>query len=824
MTRIAVGALAALLLALSVTPLASAATTTFTVNVVWATSLGCSPDFFTSPDLRVRVLVNNVPVLTTLEGSDQTNPSFAATATTTANLPATVSVEVDEGEASGFFGTTYKPCVVGPGGATRADFIYNGEAAWVATARGEGADAAEALIVIGTTPPAAPVATATSSTNSVRLDWTAGASGDATAHRVALGGAGRVLNAAVSGNSATLSGLCDNQEFVLRVIRDSSPWHVSSADVRVTTKNLAPWSPTVLNATRNGNVTWESRSTHDAARYEVHAWSSSSFTPTSSSLRGTIQAGLIPQTRTAATGISFSASDAFVIVRVFDSGGMFADSTPFALGAQEVGGSTAADDCAPPTTSPPSGSTPTPTTAPTPTSAEQQPPPAPKRYGVDMSAAISGTVIAGTAFNVTFTSKWNETQTLELRVNDPSKTGPEQDPTIIALVTLSANETRVVAIAIPHGFRAHGSYNLELEARIRESNLSEGASMRFLFEVPLQAYELASEDLFAIFSVKGAGVALNATPGSVLQIPVTLINKADHALRVETWAAPGLRNDSDIGRVVIAWGLDTALSTSSLTLEAYSKRELTLTITVPLNATIGEDLVAQLGIKVNNTQRETTIPAIWTLHIVAGPPGAEVITSADVGGSGLSTLNVVAITMAVGATTLGVVAWLFTADARRYAFAVALYSRFAKSETLDHPGREALHRSIAAKPGISYSDLRRASGMNTGAIVHHLRFLERGGLIASRKEGAYRRFYPVGHAPTANEVRVSTLSPTQTKVLEVIQSGDFTQGELAERVGLSQQGLSHHVKALERAGHIEAVYDGRVWRYRAVALTDIVRP
>jgi DNA-binding MarR family transcriptional regulator len=54
----------------------------------------------------------------------------------------------------------------------------------------------------------------------------------------------------------------------------------------------------------------------------------------------------------------------------------------------------------------------------------------------------------------------------------------------------------------------------------------------------------------------------------------------------------------------------------------------------------------------------------------------------------------------------------------------------------------------------------------------------------------------------------------QQRVVDLLGEAPLTQGELAERLGLSQQGLNHHVKSLERAGHIKAVYDGRVWRYR----------
>jgi DNA-binding transcriptional ArsR family regulator len=118
--------------------------------------------------------------------------------------------------------------------------------------------------------------------------------------------------------------------------------------------------------------------------------------------------------------------------------------------------------------------------------------------------------------------------------------------------------------------------------------------------------------------------------------------------------------------------------------------------------------------------------------------------------------------------------------------------------------------------------------LNTGAIVHHLRALERAGSVTSRREGAYRRFYVTGApesrpAPTTT-FQVVPLTPAQQRVVEALAGGPLTQADLAERLGLSQQGVGHHVKALERAGHVQAEYDGRSWRYSVVQETTVVRP
>lgn len=844
MTKLAAWAFLGLLLLPLAAPLASAAPTTFTINVVSARSLGCSPDSWTEADLRVRVLVNNVPVLTTGEASDQREPTFGALVTTSAQLPATIAVEVDEGEPSGFFGTTYVACSVAPGGATRAELVYNGGAAVAFRALGDGSKGAEAILVVGTGAPAAPSPTVTTlSASSLRLDWANDASGQATGHRVASGGAGAVREATVSGNSATITGLCDNQEYTLRVIRDTATWRVSSADVEGKTANVAPYAPTVLKAERAGNVSLESRTLHDAARYEIHAAASASFAPSSSTLRRTITPFSNAFARSDATGVAFQASDAFVVVRLVDTGGLFADSAAFAIGAparQETFG--LSDDCSIPGAT--TTSSPQPEPEPAPAQPVVTPPTTPSHeepvccFGLDLfvEGASFPRVAAGATLNVTFRSTSGLSQTVDVRLADPSVASVEEQLPLVATVQLAPNETRTVALVLyaPQGME-RGERSVELHARVREDpNAIYNARMALVLVVPLQSWELESEDLFSVFEVKGSGAWLNVTPGSVVRVDVLLINKADHELRVTTWDAPALRNDADIGRIVIAHGFQATISTLGLTLAPYSKSEQTITIRVPLNATVGEIVGAQVGIEVNNSVKATAVPTFLNVQIVAGPPNVALSADVGAGGGGLSAAALVGLSLAGGGAALALVAWVFASDARRFAIAAALYTRLAKSEVLDHPGREALQQRIGAEPGISYSELRRQSGMNTGAIVHHLRALERAGLVASRKEGAYRRFYPVGAAPAPAlapppapapaHVRVAVLTPMQQRVMDVLREAPLTQGELAERLGLSQQGTSHHVKSLERAGHIEAEYDGRVWRYKPIATLDPVRP
>ena len=171
----------------------------------------------------------------------------------------------------------------------------------------------------------------------------------------------------------------------------------------------------------------------------------------------------------------------------------------------------------------------------------------------------------------------------------------------------------------------------------------------------------------------------------------------------------------------------------------------------------------------------------------------------------------------VGLGLLGLGALLRRESWRYAALAglLPLYTRLSKPKLLDHAAREELHRLIRQEPGIHYSALQEKTGLNTGALVHHLRTLERHKMILSRREGPLRRFYPVGDGPLP-PVQVAAATPMQARVLALLDEGPLTQRELAERLGLSQQGANHHVKTLQRKGMLVLEDEGGVTRCHRV--------
>lgn len=310
----------------------------FTVNVLYARSFGCSPDGDAAADLRVQVLLNDVPLILTPEARDRENATYGARADTTAALPARLTIQVDEGQPSPDpnVPSALIPCDLTVGAGHWYNLSYSGGAADPVVLRGDGPNAAEVVLYVGTgvpTSPTAAVTDVTASSASLLWDRARGALAP-SGHRIARGAAGEDLALLpADATTATLTGLCDNHAYSVRVLRDAPPWILSSQDVPFTTANVPPEPARVLRADPAGanlTVAWESRTLHDVGLYEVHVGATSDFTPTADTLRGTATAS-----RTDARGsteVARREGDAYVRVRTKDVLGLNAVSDAFAIG------------------------------------------------------------------------------------------------------------------------------------------------------------------------------------------------------------------------------------------------------------------------------------------------------------------------------------------------------------------------------------------------------------------------------------------------------------------------------------------------------------
>ena len=55
--------------------------------------------------------------------------------------------------------------------------------------------------------------------------------------------------------------------------------------------------------------------------------------------------------------------------------------------------------------------------------------------------------------------------------------------------------------------------------------------------------------------------------------------------------------------------------------------------------------------------------------------------------------------------------------------------------------------------------------------------------------------------------------PTRREILELLQKGDRTAGEIADKFHISKPSISHHLDLLKQAGLVEAVKEGQFIYY-----------
>jgi len=127
-----------------------------------------------------------------------------------------------------------------------------------------------------------------------------------------------------------------------------------------------------------------------------------------------------------------------------------------------------------------------------------------------------------------------------------------------------------------------------------------------------------------------------------------------------------------------------------------------------------------------------------------------------------------------------------------------LYTRLHGEEVLDNESRGMIRGAIASDPGIHYSEILRRLEMTNGKAAHHLQTLEREGLIWSRSDGRYKRFYPAGMK--LSDVPVS-LNRLQAAIFETLRERDGqSKSQLSRALEASFPTVHRHVARLAEMG------------------------
>jgi predicted transcriptional regulator len=169
---------------------------------------------------------------------------------------------------------------------------------------------------------------------------------------------------------------------------------------------------------------------------------------------------------------------------------------------------------------------------------------------------------------------------------------------------------------------------------------------------------------------------------------------------------------------------------------------------------------------------------------------------------------------AVAGGAIGIFAVIGSTEIGKYkflSFILPLYTKLNRDEILDHYIRGKIHGYILANPGDNYNSIRKALDIPNGSFAYHLRVLERESMIKSRRDGVYKRFYPVGmRIPSKGK----QLKEIQRLILKKVkETPGISQTDIASFLGLASSTIHYHIQILIGANMIEPRRKGRKVRY-----------
>jgi predicted transcriptional regulator len=138
--------------------------------------------------------------------------------------------------------------------------------------------------------------------------------------------------------------------------------------------------------------------------------------------------------------------------------------------------------------------------------------------------------------------------------------------------------------------------------------------------------------------------------------------------------------------------------------------------------------------------------------------------------------------------------------------------------------RDAIAGYLTTTPGAHFSKVRDDLQLGTGETQHHLRQLESNSAVESRKDGDYRRFFPVDRFSEFEQVALGYLRRDTARgmVLELLRTPDATGSDLADALDVSRPTVSKYAGELESAGLLSRE-DGYAVKRSETVLTLIVR-
>lgn len=136
------------------------------------------------------------------------------------------------------------------------------------------------------------------------------------------------------------------------------------------------------------------------------------------------------------------------------------------------------------------------------------------------------------------------------------------------------------------------------------------------------------------------------------------------------------------------------------------------------------------------------------------------------------------------------------------------YSRHDGSDPLEHEDRAAINDHVAAQPGAYMAAVSEALDIHISTVRHHVKILEREGLVETAKVRGRRRVFP---AHVQQQALMAALEDDATaRILTTLaRRGPCSGCELADSVDRCIATVSHHLSRLAADGLVVREKNGR---------------
>ncbi|MGD9129971.1 MAG: winged helix-turn-helix transcriptional regulator [Candidatus Bathyarchaeota archaeon] len=134
---------------------------------------------------------------------------------------------------------------------------------------------------------------------------------------------------------------------------------------------------------------------------------------------------------------------------------------------------------------------------------------------------------------------------------------------------------------------------------------------------------------------------------------------------------------------------------------------------------------------------------------------------------------------------------------------------------LNQTTRMQIYNFITNNPGINFRGICNSLTLPIGVVQYHLAVLMKGDLISNRRDGRNKRYFESKKFSGIEKKIISVLRhETAAKILAILHDDESaSHGKLAQRLEISSQALTWHMKQLKEENLVTGRADGATIKY-----------